>query len=204
MGDLHFKELPKLVMRLAKDLSYRKDVQGLWRDLERTINNSLHMFNSSELIMMYYAMIFKFPKACSQPTREAILKLIMDDFDLLTIDELVFFIMTNTNNRKLKVFERWMAALKSRSEEILRAADQKGPEVLVNYFYAYVTARIPPFDRKTRGIEQNALKEANEVLEMFVDKITDKFDQLTIEAIYRLGSALENSKIQNVNELYSR
>ena len=102
MGDLHYKELPKLVMRLAKDLAYRKDTQKLWSEAERTINNALHMFSSAELIMMYYAMTFKFPKACSQPTREAVLKLIMDDFDLLTIDELLFFVMTNTSSRKLK------------------------------------------------------------------------------------------------------
>lgn len=204
MGDLHYKELPKLVMRLAKDLAYRKDVQGLWREIEMTINNALHMFSSTELITMYYAMNFKFPKACSQPTREAVLKLIMDDFDLLTVEELLFFIMTNANNRKLKIFESWMAAVKTRKDEILRSADQKGPEILVNFFYAYVIARIPPFDRKTRGIEQNAVKEANEVFEMFAERIVDQFDKLSINAVYRLGVALENSKIQNVNEVYTR
>ena len=162
------------------------------------------MFNTTDLTTLYYSMMFRYPKVCSHPLRESILKLILDDFQLLSIDELTFFMMTQTTTNKLSVFLLWMQSIENRKAEIFKLSDANSPEVLVNLIYAYSVGRIPKHKRKTRGIEVNTNKEFSDFVELFLEKILERFDELSLTSIYRLGSSLEMAGSGDFYEVYLR
>jgi hypothetical protein len=152
VGDLHHKELPRLCLRLARELNCGTDPIGLWVELERLLKLSLHMFSSGELITIYYALNFKHPKIGSLGLRDLVLKLILDDLKLLTLEEFMHFMATQVNNAKLTLFHTTFAELKIRLKEIAASSD---PNIAANAFHLYVLTRIPFSQRKTRGIERN-------------------------------------------------
>jgi translation initiation factor RLI1 len=153
---------------------------------------------------LQYAFTFRYPKICSVDLRNQIEKLILDEFKLLSVDELIFFMMCNVNCQKIQLFDTIEKTVKARVNEIIQSAKERGPEILVNLFYAYTLCRIPRHRRKTRGIENNPIKEANQWFTMFDEPIRKDFGKLSTPAVYRLASALEMCSLKDVNELYWR
>ena len=192
-------------MRMARDAHCRSTKLEIWRRIESLLYPSLHMFSTTELLVLYYALNCRSPKVCSITIREQILSLVMEDFKRLSLPELLLFMMCQASYHKLSLFQQTLTEVKARSKEILAAAKENGPEILVNFFYAYTVSKIPGYLRKnTRGIEQDIAKEASEVLDLFLEEIVAQFSKLSEAAMYRLAYALENSQIENVNEIYKR
>lgn len=203
-NDVHYKELPRLIYRLSSSCNLRADKVGFWHEIERIVRRSLHLFSSTDLLTLSYAFSFRFPKICSTELRSQIEKLIVDEFKLLSVDELVFFMMCHVNHHKIQTFNMIEKTVKERLPEFVQQAKERGPEVLVNLFYAYSLSRVPGHKRKTRGIEKDIKKEANSWLSLIDEPLRRDFGKLSTPAVYRLACALEMSGLGDVRELYWR
>lgn len=192
-------------MRLARDAHNRNPASEIWRRVENSIYPNLHLLNTTELLVLYYALNFRSPKLCSITFRQQILRLIQEDMSRLSLQELLLLMMCQANCNKLSLFQECLRQVKSRSKEIIQLAREKGPDVMVNFFYAYVVSQIPGHVRKnTRGIEPDIVKEATEFLDLFLEELIPNVNKLSVSGLYRLSYALEHSHISNVYELYRR
>lgn len=205
--DLHYKEIPRLVLRLGKTLFYRNDCCGVLHVIERVIHPSLHMFSPEDLLTLFYAMTFKSPKMFSLPLRNQIFKLIQDDFKHFSFHELQLYMCALSQNRKIPPFLTLLETLKTRKDDFIQhSRTSKNVSFLINTFYLYLVCKIPANHRKTRGIDKDVLKETAEVLYFYLDEWIDRFDEIKQDktTIYRLVYSLKESKIPEINELYRR
>lgn len=203
-NDLHYKELPRFVFRLTSGAYLRADNQGFWYEMEKLLRRSVHLFSPIELLTLQYAFNHRFPKVGSTDLRKQVEKLILDDFKLLSHEELTLFLLCQSNNAKIEVFDLIEKAFKERVSDMVNVAKEKNPELLVNLFYAYIIGRIPRHRRKTRGIEKDTIKEANSWLSLLDEQIRKDFSKLSTAAVYRLASSLELSGLKDVREMYWR
>ena len=203
-NDLHYKELPRFALRLARNCYLREDKFGFWYEMEKLLRRSLHLFSPLDLMTLKYAFTFKFPKLATTDLRKQIDKLVEDEFQLLSVDELLLFMMCQINNSKVQAYDLILRTVKERANEIISVAKERGPELLVNFFYAYCITRIPKHKRRTRGIEPDIQKEASQWLSLFDAQIRADFSKLSTAAVYRLAYSLEISGLKDVRELYWR
>jgi hypothetical protein len=159
------------------------------------------MFSSGELITVYYALNLKYPKIGSLGLRDLVLKLILDDLKLLTLEEFVHFMATQVNNSKFTLFHTTYAELKLRLKEIAASSD---PNLAANIFHLYVVTRIPFHRRKSRGIEHDINLEASQILNPLLEPICNNIPKMSINTVERLMMALGESSLINLNEIYTR
>lgn len=207
-ADIHYKEVPSFLLQLTKHLYFRNPESDLWEPVERVLYQSLHMFSNSDLISIYNALASMYPKLGSTQLRAQILKLLKDDFAALTIPEFIAFICSQVHNNQVTIHNSIVETLRKRQKEILIFAKNNKAEseadTLANCFYAYIVERIPKHARKTRGIEADPIKEAKDVLELFLPTLTQSLSTISTEALYRLCGALEASGIDELWELYTK
>ena len=208
MTDIHYKEIPRYLLQLTKSVHFRNPDSSIWEAIERVMYQSLHMFSNTELITIYTALGSRFPKLCSTQLRSQILKLLKDDFDALTVPELIAFICSQNNNNQVGLHNQIVETLKKRHKDILNFAlnnkSQSEADTLANVFYAYMQERLPRSARKTRGIENDEIREAASILDLFLPRLTTSFNTITTEGLFRLCGALEASGIGELWEVYSR
>lgn len=202
---LHHREMSRFIVRLALNCKFRHDRNGVWYHIEQILRRTLHLMTLTDLLQIRYVFVVKSPKVGSLDLRNQIDKLVADEFKLLSMDELQLFMMAQAGTASLTNFHLVMETLKKRAPEINSQAKQRGPELLVNFFYTYCISRVPEKRRKkTRGVEPDMEKEANQVLDLFGDQILTNFSKLSTAAVYRLAFCLEVSGLRETREYYWR
>lgn len=208
----NFKNLPNIVVFLADRLSFNSDDLTdvpLFETISEGIDRSFHIFNTTDLVKIFYALTTNTPKKGPMQLRRNIReKICRQDFDRMSLtDILTIYTAFRTEYNIHRVHHNCAKFLVDKAKSIEQLAMNQ-PGLAVDILYTYANCRPSKRYTKVMKIVNNEetlnQKEAFEMENLYMPMILKHVSQLSEEHILRLNSIMKVMNLRNYDEIYHR
>lgn len=189
---------------LSNELFYFMDLLAeapLWSIIEEQLDFNLHILSFQDRTQAQFALTFRLPKKCSFDLRQRLVgSLLNTNFEGLSLQQMMQF-SNATRNEKSRDFchYKFYENLLKRANEINSAPlDSSLP---VDILYSFFNNKIQTGKRKKLRFADEETEEEMNILELLAPAIRERIPILSVNAQFRLLSALSISRVNGYSDL---
>ena len=175
---------------------------NLWEIIRKELEFNFHILSFRQKCRALYSLIGKFPKKCSFTLRKKIIKnLIKQDFNGLSIEELMMFRTATRNEKKDDdCYRLYNINILKRKKQISQTDPDLGTPIDV--LYTFYNCRLASRDRKLLTHKKEEEEEELEYWNVLSPMIYGRIPLLSVSGLMRMLSCLEMRKLELGNEFY--